>query len=153
MQIKQTKDHELISQLNQEVQNIHATMYPEHFKEYDHVTVSDFYKLIMNYSNFQFYTIEENDMALGYVWIEIKEYKENAFRKSYKSIYVHQLNILEAHRNKGLGKKIMNKVNDIAELNNIKKIELDYWSKNDSAKNFYEKNGYIRYREFLYKDL
>lgn len=153
MQIKQTKDHELISQLNEEVQNIHATMYPDHFKEYEHDAVSDFFKIVMSNSDFEFYIIEENNIALGYVWIEIKEYKENAFRNSYKSIYVHQLNILETHRNKGLGKKIMNKVNEIAKLHNIMKIELNYWVDNETAKNFYEKNGYIKYKEYVYKDL
>lgn len=153
MKIIQTKNHELISQLNQEVQNIHTVMYPDYFKPYDHDAVSEFYNSIMANPSVLFYVIEDEGQNLGYIWIEIKEYKENAFRKPYKSIYVHQLNIIEAYRNKGLGKKLMNKVNEIAEQYEIKKIELDYWSDNENAKNFYMKNGYKNYREFVFKDL
>ncbi|AWP28102.1 GCN5-related N-acetyltransferase [Paenibacillus vortex V453] len=153
MNIIQTQNHELISELNREVQDIHAQMYPNHFKEYDQVTISAFFKSIMTKPNFQFYVIEEQEQKLGYIWIEIREYQENPFRKSYKAVYIHQLTIIKAYRNKGLGKKLLNKVYEIAVQNKINKIEVDYWAKNEVARNFYNKNEYVAYREFRYKDL
>ncbi|WP_458125899.1 N-acetyltransferase family protein [Paenibacillus sp. Z3-2] len=153
MNIKQTLDHELISRLNHEVQTLHATMYPEHFKAYDYDAVNQFFRSIMTNANFQFYVLEQAENVLGYIWFEIKEYNETAFKKAYRSIYIHQLNILKEYKGKGLGKRLMDKVEEIAGLNHIKKIELDYWSRNDQAKGFYEKNGYTQYRELVYKDL
>jgi diamine N-acetyltransferase len=54
---------------------------------------------------------------------------------------------------KGFGSKLMEKITEIAELNNIKKIELDFWVNNDIAKDFYIKNGFKKYREFVFKEI
>ncbi|WP_172201008.1 GNAT family N-acetyltransferase [Saccharibacillus qingshengii] len=153
MDIIRTQNHELISELNREVQHIHAQMYPNHFKEHDHIAVSDFFKSIMTNPNYQFYIVEEQGQEQGYIWMEIKEHQENPFRKSYKSLYIHQLNVIKAHRNQGLGKQLMNKAYEIAAQNQISKIEVDYWVNNEIAKNFYDKSGFITYREYRYKDL
>lgn len=153
MNIIQTQNYELISELNREVQHIHAEMYPNHFKEHNHVEVSEFFKSIMTNLNYQFYIIEEQGQELGYIWIEIKEYQENPFRKAYKSLYIHQLNVIKSYHNQGLGQQLMNKAYEIAIQKQIKKIEVDYWVNNEMAKNFYSKNGYIAYKEYRYKDL
>lgn len=47
----------------------------------------------------------------------------------------------------------MDEITDIAKTNGINKIELDYWFNNEIAKNFYKKNDFVKYREFVYKDI
>lgn len=47
----------------------------------------------------------------------------------------------------------MKHIYNIAKANQIDKIELDYWYENNIAKDFYKKNGFKKYREFVYKDL
>jgi diamine N-acetyltransferase len=103
--------------------------------------------------NHNFFIIKDNGQALGYTWFEIREYQENAFLNSYRSIIVHHLSIAIEFQNKGLGKQLMNKVMEYANERDIKRIELDYWSSNENAKKFYEKIGFNTYREFVYKDL
>lgn len=41
----------------------------------------------------------------------------------------------------------------MARKQGIHKIELDYWANNEMASDFYRKQGFIHYREFVYKDL
>jgi hypothetical protein len=113
----------VVAVLNKEVHELHVALYPERFKEYHFEAVNDFFKKVMTNPNFYFYLIGNEQSYIGYVWIEIKEYHENAFMKAYKSVFVHQLNIAK-----------------------------DYWTDNEIAKKFYEKTGYKRYREFVYKD-
>jgi ribosomal protein S18 acetylase RimI-like enzyme len=87
------------------------------------------------------------------VWIEIRKYPENVFKNGYNSVYVHQISIVENQKKKGYGTRLMEEVYKIAQRNNIDLIELDYWFENDDAKEFYKKHHFIKYREFVYKQL
>jgi diamine N-acetyltransferase len=99
------------------------------------------------------YNFEAIKQYLGYAWIEIRNYPENAFKKAYPSVYVHQISISESHRKKGYGSKLMEEIYHIAKTNHIDMIELDYWCDNHSAKEFYKKQGFTKYREFVYKEV
>jgi ribosomal protein S18 acetylase RimI-like enzyme len=153
MHIIQTKDYETIARLNKDVHDLHFNLYPEFFKEYNYETIKEFFKRIIDKPNFTFLLLENDKRYIGYAWLEIKEYSENEFKRHYKSVYLHQLSIIEEERNKGFGSKLMEKITEIAETNNIRKIELDYWYSNDIAKDFYHKNGYKKYREIVYKEI
>ncbi|MFD6209167.1 GNAT family N-acetyltransferase [Peribacillus sp. NPDC060253] len=85
--------------------------------------------------------------------IEIKNHPENAFKNAYKSVYVHQLSIVEGQTQKGCGKKLKNEVFDIAKKNDIDLIELDYWFENIAAKEFYKKQHFKKYREYAFRQL
>jgi ribosomal protein S18 acetylase RimI-like enzyme len=153
MRIIQTKDYETIARLNEDIHNVHVNLYPEYFKAYNYEAIKAFFKRIIHKANFTFLLIESRQQYMGYAWIELKEYSENEFMRSYKSLFVHQFSIIEEERNKGFGGKLMDKITEIAATNHIRKIELDYWFNNDIAKDFYNKNGYKKYREFVYKEL
>jgi diamine N-acetyltransferase len=84
---------------------------------------------------------------------EIRHNPENAFKKAYKFMYVHQISISESSRNTGFGTMLMEKIYGIARLNEVKQIELDYWCFNHIAKSFYQKQGFTIYRELVYKNL
>ncbi len=153
MEIIQTNDYALISRLNQEVQELHTNMYPDYFKPYDFESVHAFFKQIITDPKFMFFVALEDGQEVGYIWIEIRDYKENAFCKPYRSIFIHHLNVLSLHRNRGFGKRMMDKAYEVATINEITKIELDYWIDNEVAKEFYKKQGFLKYRQFVYKDL
>ncbi|WP_110928979.1 GNAT family N-acetyltransferase [Bacillus massiliglaciei] len=153
MKICRTKDFNLIAALNKYVHDLHLNLYPQYFKEYNFEDIKDFFQGIITKENFIFLTLEDDGQALGYAWIELRNYPENAFKKAYKSIYIHQISISEAHRKMGYGTKLMDEITGIAHTNGIEKVELDYWTANDMAETFYRKNGFTNYREFVYKDL
>lgn len=48
----------------------------------------------------------------------------------------------ESHRNKGIGRKLLNKAIDIAQKRNCKKVELESSFHRESAHTFYESNGF-----------
>lgn len=153
MRISLTKDYEIIAKLNKYVQDLHAHLFPEYFKAYNYVEVKNFFKEIMNKPNLIFLLLEDNEESVGYAWIEFKDYPESAFKKSYKSVYVHQISISELHKNKGYGSRLLEEIATYAQTNGINKIELDYWVDNEVAKNFYRKKDFVKYREVVYKDI
>ncbi|MGG0274222.1 GNAT family N-acetyltransferase [Bacillus rhizoplanae] len=153
MKINETNNYEIIAKLNEPVQNIHASLYPQHFHPYHYDAVKDFFQNVISNPNFIFLLVEESNQSLGYAWIEIKNYPGNAFKKPYTSIYIHQISILETYRNKGYGSQLLDYIYKIANNKNINMIELDYWLANTTAKQFYAKNGFELYREFIYKKI
>jgi len=153
MDIIQSTDYNIIANLNKSVQELHSNLYPEYFKEYNFEEIVDEIKKCMKNPNFIFLVIKDNEEYLGYACIEIKKYEEDAFTKSYSSLFVHQINIIESHARNGYGSTLMKKIYEIAAINKLKKIELDYWYHNNIAKDFYKKIGFTIYREFVYKEV
>jgi len=151
--ITRTKDYETIALLNEQVHQVHAELCPEHFKPYHYEAVRDFFQSIIEKPQFVFLLLEHDGKPLGYAWIEVKQYLENAFRKAYRSVFIHQLSISSGHRNNGHGTTMMDYIGQFARENGIHKIELDYWASNEHAAKFYEKNGFQVYRQFVFKDI
>ncbi|TKH09109.1 GNAT family N-acetyltransferase, partial [Peribacillus simplex] len=135
------------------VHNLHAKLYPKYFKEYNYSAMKESFKSLVENNSFVFLVLKEHEEPFGYAWIEIKNYPESAFKNAYKSVYVHQLSIVENQTKKGYGKILMNEVYEIAKKNDIDLIELDYWFENKAAKEFYQKQHFKKYREFAFKQL
>ncbi|MET3321504.1 UNVERIFIED_ORG: ribosomal protein S18 acetylase RimI-like enzyme [Peribacillus simplex] len=153
MKISQTRNFKLVAKLNKYVHDLHSNLYPKYFKEYNYENVKEVFKSLINNESFIFLLLEDNEEALGYAWVEIREYPENAYKKGYKSVYVHQISIVDTKRNKGYGSSLMEYIYEIANDRGIDLIELDYWFENSVAKDFYKKQNFIKYREFVYKEL
>lgn len=153
MKIRQTKDFELVAKLNKPVHDLHFTLYPKHFNKYNYEEIKEVFKKLIENENFIFLLLEVNQEAVGYAWLEIRNYPENAFKKSYHSIYIHQISIVQTQRKKGYGTALMNYIYHMAKEKGIDLIELDYWVDNNIAKEFYKKQDFVKYREFVYKQL
>ncbi|MGG2088410.1 GNAT family N-acetyltransferase [Priestia aryabhattai] len=153
MKISRTFDADKIAKLNQPVHQLPVELYPQHFQTYDFHQVHEFFKKVMKNDRFIFLLAEEEGQHVGFAWLEIKQYSETVFKKTYKSTYVHQLNIAEHYKNKGFGSSLMKEIYSIARAKDINTIELDYWSDNTIAESFYEKEGFVTYRKMAYKEL
>ncbi|MBD8070660.1 GNAT family N-acetyltransferase [Bacillus sp. PS06] len=153
MILSQTRDVELIAKLNKHVHDVHVEQYPEYFQEYNYENILAFYQGIINKEEFLFLLLEDFSQPIGYAWVEMKNYPETAFKKEYKSVYVHQISISYNYRNKGYGSILMEEIYSVARSNGINRVELDYWTNNLIAIDFYNKNGFVTYRELVYKEL
>jgi ribosomal protein S18 acetylase RimI-like enzyme len=153
MRIYQTYDYELIAKLNKPVHDLHSKLYPEYFKKYNYLNAKEFFKSLINIDSFIFLVLEDHQEPLGYAWIEIRNYPDDAFNKEFKSVYVQQISIIETQRKKGYGSKLVEEIDHVAKNLEIDFIELDYWMKNSDAKEFYKKHGFTKSREFVYKQL
>ncbi|MDL4840452.1 GNAT family N-acetyltransferase [Aquibacillus rhizosphaerae] len=153
MEIESSKDFQTIAKLNKSVHDLHYQLYPSTFKKYNYAEIKSFFKNIIEMPNFIFLLLKEEDNALGYAWAEVVEYPENPFRKSYTTIYVHQLCVVESVRGMGYGTKLMEEIYAIGKQKKAQKIELDYWTNNDSAHNFYKSHGFKKIREFVYLNI
>ncbi len=151
MIIIETKNHKLISELNEDVQNLHAKLHPELFKKFDKEAMEKALETLFLDPNCKCYIVKKGDVDIGYILCFIKEAKENAFQYNIKTLYIDQISILPKYQRTGAGKILMKQAEQLAQENSITKIELDHWSSNTVAASYFRKNGYKLYKERLFK--
>jgi len=69
--------------------------------------------------------------------------------------FIWRLCVKESHRKRGIGSVLMQKAEDIIRSRGIKEVSLFVDPKNDSLKNWYQKQDYIKASDwtFMYKKL
>ena len=95
--------------------------------------------LIKGFEEFKYFIAIENEKVVGYLAYKIKE-------KHSKKLHVDQLIVTEKNRRKGIGKKLMDYAEQIANKENCDRLELDCWTFNKNALNMYENIGFDRQR-------
>ncbi|KGP73414.1 GNAT family N-acetyltransferase [Pontibacillus yanchengensis] len=153
MQIRETRNSDLIAKLNKSVHHLHYQLYPNFFKPFDYHKMRKFFENMMNKENHTFLLMYDGDDPIGYAWFELKDYPESIFKKGYRAIYVHQIGIDEHQKGNGYGASLMREIEDYGKSLGVPLIELDYWCDNKEAKQFYERQGYDVYREVAHKSL
>ncbi|MCZ0703867.1 ribosomal protein S18 acetylase RimI-like enzyme [Natronobacillus azotifigens] len=153
IKVKQTNDYELIAKLNKPVHDLHCALYPERFNTYNFEEMQVLFKELMYNDAFIFLVIYDQEEAVGYAWIEIRNYPENPLIKGYHSIYVHQLSVVAWKRKQGYGTELLRYIEELAKERNIDVVELDYWVDNLVARHFYQKHHFTKKREFVYKKI
>jgi len=153
MNITRTTDFDLIAQLNKPIHELHASLYPQYFTEYNFEAIRASFEKLVKDNSFIFLLLEDDNEPLGYAWLESRNYPETSFIKARQALFVHQISIVNDQRRRGYGAELMNHVYDIAREQGIETVELDYWNNNEVAKNFYNKQGFTGYREFVYKSV
>jgi len=81
-----------------------------------------------------FFLVKENEVTLGFISVELN-YKNQATAK------IHKIYILPANQEKGIGKILMYKAEELAQEYNQKSITLNV-NRFNKALGFYEKLGY-----------
>ncbi|WP_312761112.1 GNAT family N-acetyltransferase [Epilithonimonas sp.] len=91
--------------------------------------------------NYHYYLIQEEDQFLGFVGFE--------FHQEPETTKLHRIYFLKEAQGKGLGKKALKFVVNETEKIGNKRVILTV-NKNNSAKNFYESQGFKIYDEAIF---
>lgn len=145
IQIERTKDHDMISKLNESVQTLHHKLYPDNFKKFDLKSVTKFFKGILTSDDSYAFLAKIDSEPVGYILCMVKTRKENEFQFEKEMLYVDQISINEKFRKKGVGKKLMEKALDLAKELQLSEIQLDHWVQNEEAGNFFKQMGFEYY--------
>lgn len=153
IQVKETKDHELLAALNEEVQDLHHRMHPEIFKPFNRGAVAGALRLFVAKEDCRAYVAWKGEEAVGYVILCVKETGDNAFHYSARTMYVDQVGVPVRYRKQGVGAALLHKAEELAKELVINCIELEHWTANATAAAYFRKQGYKLCREKLRKGL
>ena len=139
--------------LNDAAQKIHAEHHPEVFKyPTDAVEMERFFRdIILANDNFIFLA-KISEQAAGYVWGTIQRRPENVFKHSQEWIYIHQLSVEPEYRRKGVGRRLLHAVDNVATENGISKFVLDSWEFNRESHAFFEQLGFSRFNINMWRE-
>lgn len=126
--------------------NYHNIGAPDYFPYSTEEQLKNNLEFNMHCYNKIYLLIELRNIPIGYACISFKI-------TNVKSLWINELYIKEEYQKQGYGKKIMNEIESLAYQNDCKKVELNCWSFNSNAYEFYKHIGFINQRVVLEKEL
>ena len=134
------RDMEKIKDLLNQVLTVHHNGRPDLFKaNCRKYTDSELEELIKDDARPIF--VADEDGVLGYAFCVIKETKNNNILADIKTLYIDDLCVDENIRGKHVGTALYNYVKEYAKEIGCYNVTLNVWSCNESAQQFYERQG------------
>ena len=93
------------------------------------------------------YGVFDSENLIGYVWAY-----EHPFREEVR-LYVNEIHVEEAYRNKGIGKKLLHAIEDMVKERGYGALYIHAEGNNDGAIRLYQNEGYEIERIQLRKEL
>lgn len=124
----------------------HKSVRPDIFCDGEALTLDE-YKMMLEDGSMITLVYESNDEVMGFINARIFTY-DNPLLRKIRSCHINDLYVEEKHRQKGIAKKLIEKLSDHLKELHVQKIELRVWSFNKSAIKFYSELGFdIEYLE------
>ncbi len=142
IKIVETKDYNLLAEMNQEVQLLHHKLYPDVFKPYDKSEIARFFEKELAKETTKAFIAMDGESCLGYMLLFIHRFDENPFQYKRNYLILDQILVKENVRSKGIGKLLLNEAFSFAQSNQINVVELSHWTLNETARLFFIKNGF-----------
>jgi diamine N-acetyltransferase len=144
-------DAELVSQLNADVQGLHAAALPWRFKPPGSRTFqpADAEALLRKPEHYVFIA-EIASASAGYAHAEIVRRVETAFHFAHAMIHLHAISVRPDYRRQGVGNALLVAVRAAGREEGISLLSADVWTFNETARAFFRRHGLTPYMERLW---
>jgi ribosomal protein S18 acetylase RimI-like enzyme len=133
-------DVSLLLELNREVQVLHAAAEPRQFKPV--VTdLAPFAVLVSDPETYAFIA-EVGGEAAGYCVCKVLRRPDGPFSYAATAVYVDQMAVLSAYQRRGVGAAMIERAKSLATEVGADWIDLEVWSFNSGAQQFYAAQGF-----------
>jgi ribosomal protein S18 acetylase RimI-like enzyme len=146
-------DFAAIQNLKKEVHSIHVAAEPHFYKDSSElISQEDFEKEI---ASDQVYIISDltEGTIYGYAFLRSIQVADNPIIHDQKILYIEDFCIADEYRKQGLGRELIQNIEDIAKKKNYTSIEFNVWAFNSNAIEFYKRNGFSMSRIRMKKDI
>ena len=150
----ETRHAEMISFLNNEVQAVHAKVFPHIFKppSKNSFSASEVIELIHKPGTV-INVADYNGSIVGYAYAEIRQYPEDSIQYGQNVIYLHHISVRQSSRRKGVGQALIQALMRLARERKISIVMLDVWSFNTDARAFFKKQGFSVFTQRMWLNL
>ncbi len=147
-------DAELLAQLNDPVQKLHAQAHPHLFKyPVDLQAVTAFFRERLEGDQNSIFIAEIDGTPAGYVLCIMQQRPEGMFHHAHKRMTIDQISVNPECQGKGVGERLMLAAEDLAREQGVINLELSTWGFNSQAHRFFERMGYAKYKQNMWKTL
>ncbi len=140
IRIANARDYEAVTVVYRQVSYLHAKIHPELFsKVKDYViTAQEFCEMLDNRDSFVFVVENAKSQVIGFSTAIIR----NGFAQGEKILHISELGVLSKYKRHGIGRKLIEHLEQIAKEHNCARIELNVFNNNEAAKCFYKNMGF-----------
>ena len=147
------KDLPRVNELRKQVSELHVNGRPDIFK-------SGFCQELQE-RVYEMYRSEDSDVIVaerdgvicGMAGVEYLNKQESPYSRERKIYYVTEFGVDTAFQRQGVGRELMAFIGEDARAKGFTRIELDMWTFNEGALQFYEAVGFRTFRRFMEWDL
>lgn len=147
------KDLERVNEIRAQVNGIHAAGRPDIFKPGFCQELRDRAGELLRDENSDILVAERDGLICGMAGVEYLVRAESAYCRERRSYYVTEFGVDEAYRRRGVGRELLEFMKKDAQKRGFSRMELDAWTFNQSALDFYEAVGFRVFRQFMEWDL
>lgn len=148
------KDYEAVNALYREIYTLFNKGLPDFYKKMPKKTLPKGTFLNMIDDKKCFFVVSElENQVNGTLYAIIEEEEGDNWTYPYRRISVEEICVHPSFRGKGIGTLLMNEIEKWATKMKISELMVLIYSFNDSAINFYNKNGYKPYSIKLNKNI
>lgn len=132
-----------VNNLMLELHNLHVKNRNDVFKATDSPMKEEYFKDLLNNQDVKLFVIEnlENSEILGYSNLKLMNTPNIDIVVKSKYIYIDDFCIKQAYKRKGIGKKLFNFILEYAKQQGVESVQLNVWSFNEDAIEFYNFMG------------
>lgn len=134
------KDYESVQKLIQQGHELHYKNRPDIYNDIYPFPHSYFKALLAEEDSLN-YVYEENTKIIGLMIVSKKEVKKMPILSKRNFFYINDIVVDKDYRGKGIGKKLFKFIENLAKENGQDSVELNVWSFNEYAINFYKSLG------------
>ncbi|MCE4051400.1 MULTISPECIES: GNAT family N-acetyltransferase [Bacillaceae] len=134
-------DYESLLPLFRQVHEFHVFIRPDLYKENSTPVEQEFFESQLIDDKQHIFVATTDTELVGVVVTKEEEVTENTFVKTRKVLYIKSLCVVETHRKKGIGKKIIKYIFDFGRSLEVDSIELGVSEENTAAIGFYRSIG------------
>lgn len=138
-----------ILELTEQLHGLHHQNRPDLYKPFDREATAHYFQLSADDPDHIYLLAEEDEQALGYAHIIIRERKGSAVMTDRCTFLMEEIGVREGYRRRGIGQALLSKIRWLAEIKGADAIELCVWAFNEEAAAFYQKAGFRLQRSIL----
>jgi len=145
-------DVKQVNVIRKQVAVIHQMGEPQIFKGFTKGLEEHIYEFFGNLDK-KLLVYEADGEILGYAMLEFVIKPETDYRYALKYLDVCELGVLQSRRSQGIGKKLLDEIQQVAKNNGYYQIQLNAWTFNERGLKFYNDYGFQNYRDYFRLDI
>ena len=143
------KDLIRVNELRKEVNDIHVEGRPDIFKAGFGKEMQDFALILLNGENSNIIVAERDGEICGMACVDYVMKKETPYSLERRFYHVQEIAVDAKYRRQGVATELLDFMKKDALDRGFDRIELDVWSFNEEALQFYDEKGFKEFRRFV----
>lgn len=143
------KDLSRINELRKQVNDIHVNARPDVFKTGFCKELQDFAHVLLTGENSDILVAEREGVICGMACVDYVRKPETSYGMARGFYHIQEIAVDALYRRQGVAKELFEFMKEEAKKRLLNKIELEVWTFNESAIEFYEAVGFCEIKKYM----